>query len=118
MPNQSPIKFINNRSLTHERIFRYYKNLVEVLDSYAIVINEESEVDKLFENPFHIINNYALVVIDAWLIRKNYDWNAFVNKIFTYPEKEKQNCNILIITQHQLSKSTMRSKSIKIIDID
>lgn len=117
MPKQTQIKFINDKSLHHDEIVAYYKTSLELLDEYAILINDKSNVDKLFANPFEIINNYALVIIDSWFIEKNYDWNAFVNKIFTHPEKEDQNCNIIIITKYKLSKPTLRAGNVKIINI-
>lgn len=115
MNPQTSIKFINNKSLTHREIVEYYKPTVSILDKYGIVINE-NEIDKFISNLFEYVNNYALIIIDLWNSKNNYDWNSIINKILTYPEKDDKNCNIVVATKQHLTKSLLRSKYVKIID--
>lgn len=114
---QSAIRIIESSKYSHKTVTDYYSRLVDALGSTAIVIDNDEAFYKLMSDSLAIVNSHALVVIDDYEASKRYDWNAFINRVLTSAEKAERNCNIIIATRQHLTKSTLRSRFVKRIEI-
>ena len=114
---QGSIKVIESSRCRREHVIDYYKRLIDALGSAATLINTDDSLEELMHDSISIINKHALVVIDDYNASKRYDWNAFINRVLTSAEKAERNCNIVIATRQHLTKSTLRSRFVKLIEI-
>ena len=74
-----------------------------------------NEIKSFIENPFEVIKDKALIVIDH--LGKNkpsskIDWNALLNKLYSN-WKDEYKCSVLIFTNDPISKTLIRDPKVE-----
>lgn len=89
----------------------FYDKLLHDMREYGeLYIGED--IGKFIESPFDIIKTKALIILDHTNGQGKFDWNEFLNKLYSNWKNEFR-CSILIFTNEHFSKTLKRDPKVE-----